>query len=53
MLKTTGSTWSIANSKETKGKVDDNSVLGNKVIDSGKVTNLNKHYKKKKSGKND
>ena len=41
MLKTTGNTGSAANSKETKGRVDGNSVVDH-VVSGGEVTNPTK-----------
>ena len=41
MLKTTGSTKSAANLKETEGKIGDDNVVGN-WVDGGKATNSTK-----------
>ena len=39
MLKTTGSTESAANLKETEGEVSGNSVVGNSMVGGGEATN--------------
>ena len=42
MLKTTGSTESVANFKETKGKVGSNSMVGNSMVGDNEATNPTK-----------
>ena len=52
MLKTIKSTGSVANSKETKNKIGDNSVVGYNMISGSEVINQT-NFTKKNSGKND
>ena len=47
MLKTLGSTESIANPKKTKSKADGNNMADNCMVDNGEVTNLKSSTKPK------
>ena len=46
MLKTTGSTKSAANPKETSGEANGNNMVGHSVIDDSKVANQIKFTKR-------
>ena len=51
MLKTTGSTGSAANYKETEGEVGGDSVVGNSIISDGEATNPTKGKNQAKTTK--
>ena len=51
MLKTTGSTESIANPKKTKGEAGGNRVVGDSMVDGGKASNQANFTKRKNQAK--
>ena len=51
MLKTTRSIRSVANFKETKSKVDGNSIVGNNMVGGGETTNQANSIKRKNQAK--
>ena len=51
MLKTTGSTWSIANCKKNESKVGGNSVVGDSMVSGGEATNQANSTKEKNQTK--
>ena len=51
MLKTIGSTWFAANSKETESEIGGNSVVGNRIVDGSEATNSTKGKNQAKTAK--